>query len=228
MNKPNDKAESGLVLSEQAHQQIKRDIMDGAFVPGEQLRLDAISERYGIGQSPVREALNRLSSEGWVARLSQRGFFVSELSIEDLEELVKTRVWLETKALSESITYATPEWEEGLILAYHRLARTPRVTEFGGIETLNPDWETRHHQFHLQMLSNCKSSWMMHFCSAMMDQSVRYRNLSVNFTRNRRGDALAEHQELLNAALDHDIALACELLTTHYGKTIQGLKDSLN
>jgi GntR family transcriptional regulator, carbon starvation induced regulator len=41
------------------------------------LQIEAMSERYGIGAAPVREALNRLSSEGLVERRSQRGFFVT-------------------------------------------------------------------------------------------------------------------------------------------------------
>lgn len=228
MVKTKEKGETGQVLSEQAHDRIKRDIINGALSPGEKLQLEAISDRYGIGQAPVREALNRLSAEGWVSRRNQRGFFVSDLSVNDLEELVKTRIWLETMALSESIANATPKWEDELIVAYHRLARTARLANEADIESLSAEWEVRHHEFHLQLLSQCRSSLMMHFCSMMMDQSVRYRNLSVNFTRARRGDALVEHDAILNAALDRDIALSCELLTAHYRKTLQGLKERLS
>lgn len=227
MSKTGEKGEAEQILSEQAHQRIKRDIINGALLPGEKLQLETISERYGIGQAPVREALNRLSAEGWASRRSQRGFFVSEISMSDLDELVKTRIWLETRALSESLANATTEWEDKLIVAYHRLARTARLGTEGDIKTLNADWEERHHAFHLQLLANCGSSWMIQFCSVMMDQSVRYRNLSVNFTRARRGDALAEHKAILNAVLDRDIGLSCELLTAHYTRTLQGLKDRL-
>ena len=86
-------------LSEQAHDRIRRDILNGGLFPGEKLQIEAISERYGIGIAPVREALNRLSSEGLVERKSQRGFFVAEISMTALEELVKTRIWLETLGL---------------------------------------------------------------------------------------------------------------------------------
>lgn len=225
MTKTKETSETGLVLSEQAHQRIKRDVLNGALLPGEKLRLDAISERYGIGQAPVREALNRLSAEGWVSRRSQRGFSVSELSISDLEELVKTRIWLETRALSESLANATRDWEDRLILAYHRLARTARLTDHADVESLDTAWEAQHREFHLELLSQCGSSWMIHFCSVMMEQSGRYRNLSANFTRARRGDALTEHEDILNAALDRNSELSCELLATHYAKTLQGLKD---
>ena len=88
-------------LSEQAHERIRRDILSGELFPGDKLQIESISERYGIGIAPVREALNRLSSEGLVERKSQRGFFVTKISITSLNELVKTRVWLETLALRE-------------------------------------------------------------------------------------------------------------------------------
>src|SRR5690606_29797106 len=88
-------------LSEQAYDRIRHDILYGELFPNEKLQIDAISERYGIGAVPVREALNRLSSEGLVDRKSHRGFFVATISMADLEELVKTRVWLETLALEQ-------------------------------------------------------------------------------------------------------------------------------
>jgi DNA-binding GntR family transcriptional regulator len=220
-------SDSGPILSDRAHDLIKQDILAGLFEPGEKLQLDAISSRYRIGTAPVREALNRLSAEGWVDRRSQRGFFVSELSISDLEELVKTRIWLETLALRESVTNGDKDWEDKVILAYHHLARTERLQDGNSNVSVNPDWEARHHEFHLALLSACGSSWMIQFCKTMMDQAVRYRNLSVNFTLERRGDALAEHEAIVTAVLDRETDLAVELLSKHYSKTLDGLKERL-
>lgn len=227
--KPSETPEvqSGQILSDRAHQLIKEDILGGLFDPGEKLQLEAISARYGIGTAPVREALNRLSAEGWVERRSQRGFFVSDLSISDLEELVKTRIWLETLALREAIANGDQAWEDSVILAYHRLARTERLREGTNSVSVNADWETRHHEFHLALLSACGSSWMIQFCRTMMDQAVRYRNLSVNFTIQRRGDALAEHEAIMTAALDRNAELAAEILGKHYAKTLDGLRERL-
>ena len=59
-----------------------------------------------------------------------------------------------------------------------------------------------------------------------MDQAVRYRSLSMNTnpSRLRREGAAAEHQAILNAVLDHDASLACQLLTEHYQTTLEGLR----
>ncbi|MBP0484927.1 GntR family transcriptional regulator [Sagittula salina] len=218
------------ILSDRAHDAIKADILAGLLEPGEKLQLEAISDRYGIGTAPMREALNRLSAEGWVERRSQRGFFVSGLSFTELQELVKTRVWLETLALRESIAHGGQEWEDAAILSCHRLARTSRFVDpddDADSFTLNPDWEVRHHEFHRALLSACGSGLMEQFCQQLMERAIRYRNLSVKFSLARRGDALVEHEEILTACLDRDADLACRLLGDHYRLTLDGLRERL-
>ncbi len=118
MNATDKAFTDGRNLSERAYDLIRRDVLNGVLIPGEKLQIEAVSDRYGIGVAPVREALNRLSSEGLVERKSQRGFFVAEISMAALEELVKTRIWLETLALRESIVHWNEEWEEKLVLCY--------------------------------------------------------------------------------------------------------------
>jgi DNA-binding GntR family transcriptional regulator len=214
-------------LSERAHERIRRDILNGELFPGEKLQIEAISERYGIGIAPVREALNRLSSEGLVERKSQRGFFVAEISMTSLEELVKTRIWLETLALRESILNGDEDWEEQLVLAYHRLARTNRRMPSEAGRELSEEWEQRHREFHLLLLDRCGSGWLLGFCSTMMDQAVRYRSLSMNVHPSllRREGAAAEHEAILKAAVDRDADGACTLLAEHYTITLEGLRD---
>jgi len=213
-------------LSEQAHEQIRRDILNGELFPGDKLQIEAISDRYGIGIAPVREALNRLSSEGLVARKSQRGFFVAEISMAALEELVKTRIWLETLALRESIQQGDEDWEEQLVLSCHRLARTHRRMPPEAGRELSEEWELRHKEFHLLLLDRCGSSWLLGFCSTMMDQAVRYRSLSMNVHPSllRREGAAAEHEDLLDAAINRDADRACRLLAEHYTTTLEGLR----
>jgi len=216
----------GRNLSEQAYDRIRRDILYGELYPEDKLQIDAISERYGIGAVPVREALNRLSSEGLVERKSHRGFYVASISMSNLEELVKTRIWLETLALRESIKNGDEAWEEALVVSYHRLARTHRrLPEDAGRE-VSEEWETRHKAFHMLLLDRCGSEWLLGFCSSLMDQSVRYRNLSMNLTpsKQRREGAAAEHQALLDAVLEHDADRACALLERHYQITLDVLR----
>jgi DNA-binding GntR family transcriptional regulator len=90
-------------LASSVYDRLRYDILSGALPPDEKLRTEALRDRYGVGNSPLREALNRLSADGLVTREDQKGFRVATVSRADLEELVKTRCWLEEIALRQSI-----------------------------------------------------------------------------------------------------------------------------
>ena len=88
--------------------------------------MDFVCTRYSVGSSPAREALSQLSAEGLVTRHDQRGFFVAEITLDNLVELIKTRQWLEERALREWIANRTEAWEEEIVLSFHRLLRVSR------------------------------------------------------------------------------------------------------
>jgi DNA-binding GntR family transcriptional regulator len=227
MGGPSGIAAEGRNLSELAYDRIRRGILQCELLPGEKLQIEAMSDRYGVGAVPVREALNRLSSEGLVERKSHRGFNVAPISIAELEELVKTRIWLETIALTESIRNHDEAWEEELVVSFHRLARTHRRLPEDGSPETTEEWEARHKGFHMLLLQRCGSSWLLDFCSMLMDQAVRYRNLSMNTNPNkqRREGAASEHRAILDAVLDHDTVRACQLLEEHYRITLDTLRN---
>ncbi len=112
-------------LASTVYHQLRDDLLRGVLETESKLRVEWVVSRYGAGASPVREALNRLASEGLLGRHDQRGFFIMPVSAPELEELTRTRCWLEERALRESIAHRTAEWEEQLVLALHRLARAP-------------------------------------------------------------------------------------------------------
>jgi DNA-binding GntR family transcriptional regulator len=119
---------------------LRKDLLEGRLKPGRKLQIKFLTDEYEVGQTPIREALNRLASEGLVELRDQRGFVVTGISVDELRELTKTRCWLEETALRESMEAASPEWEEGLVLAWHRLSKTPRSTAPDRFES-NPEWE---------------------------------------------------------------------------------------
>ncbi|WP_062227428.1 GntR family transcriptional regulator [Aureimonas frigidaquae] len=201
---------------------IRRDILTGEIAAGQKLLIDKMAQRYECGTNPVREALNRLSAERLVDRREQRGFYVPPLSLESLRELVRTRCWLEGRALEESIANRTPAWEEGIIVTHYRLARTPiHLAEDGGD---NREWEGHHRAFHDALIANCGSTWLLAFCHEMMDQAVRYRFASMSTCYPRR-DAEGEHTAIMEAALDGDAPNAVRLLSEQYMLTLARLEE---
>ena len=204
-------------LASTVHGRLRHDLLYGVLEPGTKLRVEWVVKTYGAGASPVREALNRLASEGLLGRHDQRGFFVMPVSAEELEELTRTRCWLEELALRESLANRTPEWEEELVLARHRLSRTPRRLSDDPAAT-NPDWERLHRAFHRALISGCRSRWLLGFCDQLADQAHRYRQIALTGAQARR-DEVAEHRAIADSAIAGDADAAVAALLAHYRLT---------
>src|SRR5258708_34432797 len=84
------------------YEQLRREIIQGTLLPGEKLRIEALRARYNVGGTPLREAMNRLSTEGLVIQSDQRGFRVTPVSADALRELTRTRCWINQVALRHS------------------------------------------------------------------------------------------------------------------------------
>ena len=205
------------------YDRLRADIVGGELEPGGKLAIEALSERYGGSATPLREALNRLVSDGLAERREQRGFVVAGISAADLLEITKTRCWLEAIALRESIAARTTAWEEALVLAHHHLARTPRSLSERHFED-NPEWEPRHRAYHRALIAGCGSRWLILFCDQLADQHHRYRRLSAPRAFAKRG-VRNEHQQLMDAAIEGRADDAVALLRAHFERTAKVIRD---
>lgn len=204
-------------LADAAYEQIKRDILNGDLAPGAKLRMDRLSQRYGLGSSPLREALTRLVAEDLVLREQQRGFSVANVSNEELMDLTQTRCWIEEMALRKAIAAGGQDWEEAIVLAFHRLQRVPRPSA-GTLLEPGSEWLIRHDAFHAALIAACGSRWLLSFCARMREQSYRYRR---EVSQERQAGSLAEHQAIMEATIARDADLAVDLLVAHYKLTAE-------
>jgi len=212
-------AEGHATLASVVHARLRNDILRGVFRPGEKLPIDALCARYGIGATPLREALNRLSAEELVLRVDQRGFRVAPVSLEDLEELSKTLCWIGGLALREAIRNGDAAWEEQVVLAAHRLSRVEREGA-EGYSSFNPEWEARHRAYHLTLIAACGSRWLVDFYAMLLDRNARYRYLAFADASVPR-DAAAEHRAITDAVLARDADGAVAAAEAHVRMTAE-------
>ncbi|MET0476279.1 MAG: GntR family transcriptional regulator [Mycobacterium sp.] len=74
---------------------LREEILAGRLTGGERLVEEAIAKQYGVSRVPVREALTRLQSEGFVTIVRYKGAAVSETLVRDSHELLQIRRGLE-------------------------------------------------------------------------------------------------------------------------------------
>ncbi len=215
----------GSSITAQLFDRLRDDVLNGVLQPGQKLKIETLREQYDVGASPVREALSMLTAEGLVQRLDQRGFRVTDVSVSAFEELLRTRCWLEERALRESIDAGSDHWEENVLLAHHRLTRTPRSD--GQSDRPTPVWEKAHRLFHMSLLAACRSQFLIGYCGQLYDLNIRYRNLAGSVAYPSRNVA-QEHQNICDAALARDADRAVAQLIDHYTSTGEFLKLRLN
>jgi GntR family transcriptional regulator, carbon starvation induced regulator len=215
-----------MTLAEKAYDALRHDIIRGEFAPGRPLRLADLARRYGMGFSPLREALNRLQAERLVTAESLRGFRVAPLSLEEMHDAVSLRIVIETGALKASIKLGDDGWASGIVSALYALkVQAARTGQEADIWVL----EARHHAFHRAMLSACNSPWSLDFFERLYAATERYRIPALLASALPAGrDVQAEHGALADAALNRDAEKATALLEQHYLRTAEDLAKAVH
>lgn len=213
-------AEAGS-LTEFAYRRLREDIIAGHFPSGAKLQIDELKARYGLSASPVREALSRLISQGFVAAESQRGFRVAPMSPEDLADITLARQVVESAALALAIRKGDDAWEGEVLSTFHKLDR--HVLRLGGgpVQDL-ASFSELHKAFHAALIAACGSPRLIEEQSRLYDQAERYRHgMMYSFLTDANVDLMAEHRALMEAVLARDADAALRLLHHHLGHTYE-------
>ena len=211
-------------MASSVYEQLRADILKGRLTPGSKLRLQHLGKEYGVGNSPLREALNRLTSNGLVTREENKGFRVSPASTDELLELIRTRCWLEETAMRESIERGDAEWEERVVISFHRLSKLENNIDGSHVER-TAEWEQAHSDYHIALLSACRSDILIDFCRQLQERTLRYRSL-VEVVEYRDIHECGEHRKIQDAVLARDVEKAVEMLHAHYVVTLDIIKSS--
>ncbi len=203
------------------YETIKRDIIAGELAPGSKLKLDALKSRYETGVSTLRETLNRLSSDGFVVAEEQRGFFVTQVSREDLIEITHLRVLLECDALRAAVINGDTDWEGDLVAAHHKLHLMEKKL-LAGDTSQKETWKRYDWMFHLALIRACNSRNLLQLHATIYDKYLRYQMLVLTY----RGEAAVdEHRKMFEAALNRDADSAAKYLEEHI---VRGLEHTLD
>lgn len=211
-------------LAEAVYRQFRQDILWGKLAPDAPLRASELQKHYGVGISPLREALTRLASEKLVILTGQRGFRVAPLTIEDVFDTMEMRIVLESEALTRSIHSGGLPWESGVVSSSHALSR---IAPPKGPGEQTEVWAKLHRKYHLSLLAGCGSRWMIDLSSSLYDHAERHRIIAIQEADDGR-DTIAEHRRLTEAVLAGNVKAAVAALDYHYRSTAEKVASSLS
>lgn len=209
---------------ETAYEALKNDIISGERRPGENLRIDRISRAYGVGPTPLRETLQRLTAEGLVIARGGRGFQVAPLTVFEFEDLNIARTAIELAALRLSIQHGDEDWEGRIVAAGYILHKWDKQMVAGVAEAVDR-WQSANADFHAALLSGCPSDWLLHVRRGLASKCDRYRRVAVvSADPDYHHEVAREHMELQDAALRRDADRSCELLSGHFQRTVDAFR----
>jgi len=194
-----------LPLREQIHGQLRTAILNGEYAPGTPLVEAELAARLGASRTPVREALQRLETEGLLERRGLRGIVVRELKEEDVTCIFEIREALESLAARRACRRVSPQTLTELagILAQMRAA----VEDPNEMERLDT-------AFHDRILATAEGARLRRMLSDLREELVTWRFLSLS-TRERRAATVVEHEAVLQALQAGDEAVVGRIIAEH-------------
>jgi DNA-binding GntR family transcriptional regulator len=212
-------------LTEDTYEQIRSDLIACRLLPGQRLKTNELSERLNVSLGAVREALSRLTAEGFVVSERQRGFSAAPVSGEDLHQLTEATIDVDTVCLRRSIANGDVEWETLVVAAFHRLKRTPVHTP-DNLVHISQKYSLAYSKFRFALVSACDNAWLLRVRDTLHAQTERYRQICM-ILGPKIPDLSAGYDELVAAVIARDADTAAALLVDRTRRNVDLLAASL-
>lgn len=209
--------------SERAYHTIRKLLVEFKLKPEERINEVQLSRSIGLSRTPVREALNRLASEGFVTLTPNRGFFVRALSTEGLLDLYELRSIIECAAFRLMCDRAEDEQIQRLHSYWSAIE--PGYETRPADEVLGQD-----EGFHL-LIAESSGNPELVATLASINARIRFiRRIQIEHVTHDNTQIYG-HRAIVEAALRRDAEKGVELLRAHIEMTVsatqRALKDAL-
>lgn len=195
-------------IREQVYESLKEDIVNGMIKPGQKIVEVEYANKFGVSRTPLREALRMLELEGLVNTSEKGGVFVNFISEDDIIEIYKLRVALESLVLTEiaqKFSHDLGEVEE--ILEETRIALDEEVVDYDNVITIFG-------KFNNKLYETSRLSHVPKLITNLNLYTKRFRVLCLK-DDSRLYDAFKEHCELIDALKQKDLDLALKINEKH-------------
>jgi DNA-binding GntR family transcriptional regulator len=196
-------------LREAVYDALTEMIITRDLQPGEHLVESELAAQLGVSRQPVREALQRLQTEGWVDLRPALGAFVHVPTDAEADQLLAVRTLLEAESARLAAQNATPERVEQLWEVQRTGEKALAGDDQEGLVAANADL----HAHVVAMSGNTVLAGLI----ASVDRRVRWYYLPI--ARARGKDAWDEHAELIDAIARGNPSRAGDLMHRHTERT---------
>lgn len=193
---------------------LREAIIQGQLTAGEPLRQEQLASHFCVSRIPLREALRRLESEGWIEFLPNRGARVSGLSASEAREIYEIRASLERTALELAFPLHNEQtWRD-----------TEAALQGALKEKQRPRYVHRNREFHLALYGPSQRPHLLGLIESLHKRGERYLRLKLEMPFHKRKSD-DEHERIYRACRRGDLDTAVRTLTAHLLETGSMLAD---
>jgi len=186
---------------------LKLAITKGDIAPGSRLVENRIADSTGVSRTPVREALHKLESQGFLKKLPAGGFTVLGLTSQDIDETFGIRSVLESYAARLAAENHTPE---GLAQLEKKIQEYQHCLERGQVEEL----ERINTQFHELLYTLSESPRLIKMIADLKAQIQRFRHIILS-QETMAQQSNQDHKQMVTAIRNHDADGVEKLVREH-------------
>ncbi len=208
-----------LTLADKVYEEIKKDILVHKIAPGSKLGESMLSEMYQVSATPIREALKRLRSDGFLEYQPYGGHVLKQITLKEICDIYDVRSSLEILALQQAFPFITKE--DLILLEQNAMQTVEKITgkEDEFVISYNK-WNDEFHQFFIEKSMN---SWITKTMKSINDYLFWIR---VPLTKTKRSDqSQSEHLSIINALKKDQVNEAISLLSNHIRRVKQEVID---
>ena len=201
-------------------ERLRQAIITGAIRPRERIRVADLERKFGVSHIPIREALRRLQSEGFVEISPRRTTIAAGVDLSDLANIYDLRRIIEVEIGRRSVSRMTKsdiETVRRALVNFQAVANDPSSAEF---------WE-RHRNFHWALLAPAANPTVQRVLDHLWQSSERYVRLFVS-TFATMDTVMDLHLELYEACAGGDVTTFENALTRHYVETEKTVRDGFS
>jgi DNA-binding GntR family transcriptional regulator len=205
---------------------LKETITHGELKPGQRLKIEEITARYGVSNTPVREAFRYLASQGFVQNIPRKKVIVKEVTLRDIENIYAIHTVLEGLAAKLTAQNCNEKELNKLEKVYRRMEKYLR--EGSVSKYMQADKE-----FHGFFIHSSGNDILISMAENLGSRIERFRFMTLRFPR-RAKESLNEHRKILDALKGHEPEVAEKevkshiLISSEYLKKLLKEADSLD
>lgn len=200
--------------ADQVYQSLREDILSGKLPPNERMTEMMIADALGVSRTPVREAVKRLTVEGFVSRIPGEGLRVVALGPNEIEQIFDIRLMLETYAVRRAALHATDaQMAELHELADTAHARTPPRSN-ADLQYLS-DCNARFHKLIMEAACSPRITTML---GSAIDVGLVLRTYRM-YSERELVRSSRHHQEIADAIAARAPDWAASVMTSHLHAT---------